>query len=131
VSREVAEDSAFNFTSLVNDFLAERMGRGVNYYTTVADGSSKPKGITVAAAHGNNTANDTVLAVEDFLNLEHEVDPAYRTSASFMFHDSVFKEIKRVSLAATVGFPLWQPSFAAGSPATILGHPYCINQDMD
>lgn len=130
VSSEVAEDSAFNFTSLVNDFLAERMGRGINYYTTLADGSTKPKGITLAAAHGNNTENDTVLAVNDFLNLEHEVDPAYRKNGVWMFHDSVLKEIKRVSLAATVGFPLWVPDFASGSPGNILGHKYFINQDM-
>lgn len=130
VSSEVAEDSAFNFISLVNDFLAERMGRGINYYTTLADGSSKPKGITIAAAHGNNTANDTVLAMDDFLGLEHEVDPAYRRNGTFMFHDTVLKEIKRISLNATVGFPLWLPDFSSGAPGKVLGHPYVINQDM-
>jgi HK97 family phage major capsid protein len=131
VSSEVIEDSAFNFTSLVNDFLAERMGRGVNYYTTLADGSTKPKGITLAAAHGNNTADDATLAASDFLNLEHEVNSAYRKQGTFMFHDSVLKEIKRVSLASTVGFPFWLPSFAAGEPATILNHKYVVNDDMD
>jgi HK97 family phage major capsid protein len=129
-SSEVVEDSAFNFPTLINDFLAERMGRGVNYYTTLADGSSKPKGVTLAAAHGNNTADDVALAVNDFLNLEHEVDPAYRRNGTWMFHDNVLKEIKKVSLAATVGFPLWVPNFASGSPGDILGHPYVINQDM-
>jgi HK97 family phage major capsid protein len=106
------------------------MGRGINYYTTLADGSTKPKGITVAAPHGNNTENDTVLAVNDFLNLEHEVGSAYRRGANWMFHDSVLKEIKRVSLAATVGFPLWVPSFRDGAPSTILNYPYVINDDM-
>jgi HK97 family phage major capsid protein len=130
VSSEVAEDSAFNFTALVNDFLAERMGRGINYYTTLADGSTKPKGITIAAAHGNNTANDTVLSVDDFLGLEHEVDPAYRRNGTFMFHDTVLKEIKRISLNATVGFPLWLPDFSSGAPGKVLGHNYVINQDM-
>jgi HK97 family phage major capsid protein len=130
LSSELVQDSAFNIVQVVNEFLAERIGRGVNYYTTVGDGSSKPKGITVAAAHGNNTENDTVLAINDFLGLEHEVDPAYRVGASWMFHDSVLKEIKRVSLAATVGFPLWVPDFASNSPGSILGHPYFVNQDM-
>lgn len=129
-SSEVIADSAFNFSSLINDFLAERMGRGINYYGTLGDGSSKPKGIAVAAAHGNNTENDTVLSVNDFLNLEHEVNAAYRANGTWMFHDSVLKEIKRVSLAATVGFPLWTPDFASGSPGRILGHPYVINDDM-
>lgn len=130
LTSEIIEDSEFNIVEEVNGFLSERMGRGINYYTTLADGNTKPKGITVAAAHGNNTENDTVLAVNDFLALEHEVDPAYRVGAGWMFHDSVLKEIKRVSLAATVGYPLWVPSFRDGAPSTILNYPYTINQDM-
>jgi HK97 family phage major capsid protein len=130
LSSEIIQDSAFDIISIVRDFLSERMGRGINYYTTLADGSSKPKGITYAAAHGNNTADDATLAVNDFLGLEHEVDPAYRVNAKWMFHDSVLKEIKRVSLAATVGYPLWVPSFRDGAASTILGYEYFINQDM-
>jgi HK97 family phage major capsid protein len=131
LSSEIVEDSAFDMIGIVKDFLTERMGRGINYYGTLADGSSKPKGIVVAAAHGNNTENDTVLAVNDFIGLEHEVGSAYRRrGAKWMFHDSVLKEIKRVSLAATVGYPLWVPSFRDGAPATILGYEYIINDDM-
>jgi HK97 family phage major capsid protein len=130
ISSELIQDSAFNIVQVVNDFLAERMGRAVNYYATVGDGTTKPKGITFAASQGNNTADDQTLAIADFLNLEHEVDPAYRVGGSWMFHDSVLKEIKRVSLAATVGYPLWIPDFTSNSPGTILGHPYFINQDM-
>lgn len=132
LSSEIIEDSEFDIVSEVNGFLSERMGRAINYYFTLADGSSKPKGITVAAAHGNNTGNDTVLSAEDFVALEHEIDPAYRPVARFMFHDSVLKEIKRVSVSNTSVQlnPLWLPSFAAGEPGTILGYPYTINQDM-
>jgi HK97 family phage major capsid protein len=130
LSSEIIEDSEFDIVGEINGFLSERMARGINYYTTLADGSSKPKGITVAASHGNNTENDTILAVNDFIGLEHDVDPAYRVGARWMFHDSVLKEIKRVSLAATVGYPLWVPSFKDGAPATILNYPYTINQDM-
>lgn len=130
LSSEIVEDSAFDMVSEVNSFLSERMGRGINYYATVADGSSKPKGITIAAAHGNNTADDATLIAADFLGLEHEVDPAYRINATWMFHDTVLKEIKRASLASTVGFPFWVPSFRDGAPSTILGYPYVINQDM-
>jgi len=131
LSSEIVEDSAFDMVGIVKEFLTERMGRGINYYGTLADGSSKPKGIVVAASHGNNTENDTVLSVNDFLNLEHEVGSAYRRrNAKWMFNDSVLKEVKRVSLAATVGFPLWVPSFRDGAPANILGYEYIINDDM-
>src|ERR1044071_633710 len=78
LNSELVEDSEFNIVGEVEEFLKERMGRGINYYTTLADGSAKPKGITLAASHGNNTENDTVLSATDFVNLEHDVDPSYR-----------------------------------------------------
>ncbi len=130
LSSEIVEDSAFDMIGQVQEFLAERMGRGINYYATLADGSTKPKGITVAAAHGNNTADDAALASLDFLNLEHEVDPAYRVGATWMFHDSVLKAIKKISVASTTVYPLWLPDFRSGEPGTILGYNYTINQDM-
>lgn len=130
LSSELIQDSAFNIVQEVNNFLSERIGRGINYYTTLADGSSKPKGVVVAAAHGNNTEDDAAITASDFLALQHEIDPAYRVGARFMFHDSVLKEIKRQSLTATAGFPFWLPDFASGEPGTILGSPYTINQDM-
>lgn len=130
VSAELVEDSAFNINQVITEFLAERMGRGINYYGTLGSGTSQPKGVVVAAAHGNNTADDAAITASDFLALQHEVDPAYRVNGRFMFHDSVLKEIKRQSLTATAGFPFWLPDFASGEPGTILGNPYTINQDM-
>lgn len=130
LSSEIVEDSAFNMIEQVQSFLSERMGRGINYYATVGTGSSQPKGITVAAAHGNNTADDAALAASDFLNLEHEVGSAYRKGAVWMFHDSVLKAIKKLSVADTTVYPLWLPSFRDGQPATILGYNYVVNDDM-
>jgi HK97 family phage major capsid protein len=129
LSSELIQDSAFNITQVVLDFLAERIGRGINYYGTVGDGSSKPKGVVVGAAAGNNTANDTALAFADFINLEHEVDPAYRPNAAYMFHDSVLASIKKLVDVAS-GTPLWQPSFRDGEPSRLNGYRYWINQDM-
>lgn len=132
ISSELLTDSAFNMPALISELLSERMFRGLNEAFTTADGSSKPKGITVAAAHGNNAADDAALAAADFLNLEHDVDPGYRNrpGTRWMFHDSVLKIIKKLSVADTTVYPLWLPSFRDSAPATILGYPYTINQDM-
>jgi HK97 family phage major capsid protein len=130
LNSELIEDSEFDIVSVVSDFLAERMGRGINYYATVGTGSSQHRGVTVAAAHGLNSINDTALEASDFLGLEHKVDPAYRIGARWMFHDTVLKEIKRASLTASTLNPLWIPSFRDGEPGTILGYGYTINQDM-
>jgi HK97 family phage major capsid protein len=132
ISSELLTDSAFNMPALMNELLSERMFRGLNEAFTTADGTNKPKGITVAAAHGNNTGDDATLTALDFVNLEHEIDPAYRNrpGTGWMFHDTVLQKIKKLSVADTTVYPLWLPSFRDGAPSTILGYKYTINQDM-
>jgi HK97 family phage major capsid protein len=132
ISSELLTDSAFNMPALINELLAERIFRGLNAAFTTADGTNKPKGITIAASHGNNTADDAAIASLDFLNLEHEVDPGYRDrpGTRWMFHDSVLKAIKKISVASTTVYPLWLPDFRSGEPGTILGYKYTVNQHM-
>lgn len=132
ISTELLQDSAFDMPSILSELLSERMFRGLNEAFTTADGSSKPKGITVAASHGNNTADDIAISAADFINLEHDVDPAYRNrpGTRWMFHDSVLSKIKKLSVSDTTVYPLWLPSFRDGAPATILGYNYTVNQDM-
>lgn len=132
ISSELLTDSAFNMPALITELLSERMFRGLNEAFTTANGTDKPKGITVAAAHGNNTADDAALAANDFLRLEHEIDPGYRKrpGTRWMFHDSVLQAIKKLSVADTTVYPLWLPSFRDGEPSKILGYQYTINQDM-
>jgi HK97 family phage major capsid protein len=48
-----------------------------------------------------------------------------------MLNDAILAVIKKLSLAATNdGAGTWQPSFRDGTPATINGFPYWVNQDM-
>lgn len=129
VPTELLQDSEFDIASLMVELLAERIWRGTNEAFTTADGSSKPKGITAAAAYGGSTSNDTALVYDDFVNLEHSIDPGYRAGASFMFHDSVLREAKKIKDSQNL--PIWNPSLMAnGAPGTLLGYKYTINQDL-
>jgi HK97 family phage major capsid protein len=131
VPTELLEDSEFDVPSLMVELLSERIFRGTNEEFTNADGSSKPKGIVAASAYGVSSGNDTVLAYDDFVNLEHSVDPGYRkqTGAGWMFHDTVLKEAKKIKDQQNL--PIWNPSLMAnGAPSTLLGYKYTINQDM-
>jgi HK97 family phage major capsid protein len=129
VPTELLEDSEFDVASLMIELLAERIWRGTNEAFTTADGGSKPKGITVAATYGGSTSDDAALAYNDFVNLQHAVDPAYRKDAAWMFHDSVVKAAKKIKDSQNM--PIWSPALLAnGAPGTILGHKYIINQDM-
>src|SRR5690606_38159205 len=86
----------------------------------------------IAAAHGNNTADDDAISAEDWVNLVHEIDPGYRNrpGTRFMFHDSVLRELKKLSVSSSDIRPIWLPSFRDSEPPTVLGYRYTINQDM-
>jgi HK97 family phage major capsid protein len=131
VPTELLEDSEFDISFLMVELLAERIWRGTNEAFTNADGSSKPKGITRGAVYGVSSANDTALGYDDFVNLEHSVDPGYRNrpGTRFMFHDTVLKEAKKIKDSQNL--PVWNPGLMqVGAPSTLFGYNYTINQDM-
>lgn len=130
---ELLEDSEFDIPSLMVELLSERIWRGTNEAFTTADGSSKPHGIiaTGNAVYGASSANDTILAYDDFVNLEHSVDPGYRNrpGTAWMFHDSVLAQAKKIKDSQNL--PVWNPGLMqVGEPARLFGYRYFINQDM-
>lgn len=133
VPTELLEDGEFDMPSLMIELLSERIFRGTNEAFTIADGSSKPHGIihSTNLSYGASTGNDTVLAYDDFVNLEHSVDPGYRNrpGTAFMFHDSVLAQAKKIKDQQNM--PVWNPNLMqVGAPATLFGYRYMINQDF-
>jgi HK97 family phage major capsid protein len=133
VPTELLEDSEFDIPSLMVELLSERIFRGTNRAFTDADGSSKPHGIIAAgnAVYGASSANDTVLGYDDFVNLEHSVDPGYRNrpGTAWMFHDSVLAQAKKIKDSSNM--PVWNPGLMqTGEPSRLFGYRYHINQHM-
>lgn len=133
VPTELLEDSEFDIPSLMVDLLSERIFRGTNRAFTTADGSSKPHGIIANgnAVYGVSSGNDTVLAYDDVVNLEHSVDPGYRNrpGTAWMFHDTVLRELKKIKDQQNQ--PIWSPSLMqTGEPSRLMGYRYHINQHM-
>jgi HK97 family phage major capsid protein len=142
VSLELLQDSAFDIESFLATEFGRRLGRIVNTKTTTGVGTTEPMGIVTAIVAGGNLvtavgsyANDGVggantIGSDDLTNLEHAVDPVYRPRARYMMHDATLKALKKVK--DKFGRPLlWQEGTPQGSPATVNGYPYCINNDMD
>jgi HK97 family phage major capsid protein len=125
---ELIQDSAFDIEAWVRQKIAERIFRITNEHFTVGDGIDKPNGIVNAAVVGVTAAATNAVTPEDLIDLEHSVDPAYRNNASFMFHDSTLKALKKLKDAQ--GRFLWSPGLTVGAPDTILGYRYTVNQDM-
>lgn len=134
VSTELLQDSAVNIPEIVGSGLGERLGRIHNEHFTTGTGSSQPNGIVTASTLGKTGASTTAVAYDDFVDLLHSVDPAYRMNSRWMFADATLKSVRKIKVPQysgdTAGQPLWQPGLAAGEPDTILGYPYTVNQDM-
>jgi len=116
---------------------ATRIARIQNRKFTVGAGVTEPRGIVTAAVAGKvGAAGETVTVIyDDFMDLVHSVDPAYRAmpGCGFMFHDTTLKAIKKLKDAE--GRPLWLPgglqgSIAGKEPDTFNGYKYTVNQHM-
>jgi HK97 family phage major capsid protein len=131
------QDSYFNLDALIASLLGERLGRLLNNKLTVGGGTTEPIGLSTAAVTaaqsvGGASGQTSSVIYDDLVDLEHKVDPAYRSRAKYMFHDTTLKVIKKLKDGNLR--PLWQPGinagFGAGMPSTILDHEYIINNDV-
>jgi HK97 family phage major capsid protein len=145
VSLELLQDSAFDFGAFLTDQFGIRFGRAYERdFTTGAGGGNAPTGILTAlnlldlpevVAQGANAnsgnAGDTganSIGTVDLTELEHAVDPTYRSRGKWMFHDQTLRQLKQ--LLDKFGRPIWLPGIAVNAPDTLYGYPYVINQQM-
>jgi len=135
VPNQLIQDSAFPVESFLAEALGARLGRIMNTHGTTGDGASKPRGIVTALMADTTPvvpASATALAYNDLVKLEHSVDPAYRArpKVAWMMHDLILAALKKI--VDSNGRPLFMPANETpGTPGTILGKPYFINQAMD
>ncbi len=130
-SWELEKDSIFAMESLLGGLLGERLARVANAQLTTGSGASAPNGIVTASTAGKTAALTTAFTADEVIDFLHSIDPAYRRSPKFrfMFHDLVLAAIRK--LKDGQGNYLWQMGdVTKGVPASLLGHPYSINQDM-
>jgi HK97 family phage major capsid protein len=118
---------------IIAELIGEAAGRALNKAYTDGDGSGKPTGILASsngASVGKETAANNAITKQEITDLVHSVDPAYRTTAAFMFSDNILSYLKKLDYGNTDTVPMWMPSFREGEPDRILGFPYVINQDF-
>lgn len=132
VSMELARDSILNMESLLGSLLGERLGRIANLQLTTGNGVSNPNGIVTASTKGKDAAAAAAITYDEVIDLIHSVDPAYRMSPKtrFMFNDLSLASLRK--LKDGEGRYIWSAgSVKDGTPGTLFGYPYSINQAMD
>lgn len=136
ISSEMLQDSAFDLGARIGEMLGIRIARIQNRHFTTGAGTTLPKGLTVAGTLGKSAADPTAFTGDELVDLEHSVDPAYRSNPGtrFMFHDLVLAAIRKLKISTPGGSGdqqyIWQPGLQAGVPDRLLGYQYVINQHM-
>lgn len=134
VSWELAQDSAFDLAGFVARKLGERIARAQAADWVVGTGVGEPQGllsaqggISAATAISSNTAP----TYADLVTIVHDLDPAYREGAVWVFNDAFLEVLRKME--DTTDRPLfgslnsWSMEGAPGG-STLLGFPVIIDQ---
>ncbi len=128
VSLELLQDSAFNLEALLSELLADSFGRGMNEDLTIGNGTGKPKGIVNWATASDAEPAATAIKLDDIIDLIKSVDSAYGKLGRFMFNRSTLYSL--VKIKDTTGRYIWQEGARDGTPPTLFGKTYILNDDV-
>ena len=144
-SQAMLDDAAFDVESWLAGEIAEEFARAEGAAFINGTGVNQPRGFlngtptpqedaarafgtlqyVAAGGDGNFASTDPQ---DRLVDLVHALRPAYRQGASFVMNSSTLARIRKMK--TDDGAFLWQPSLAAGQPATLLGYPVVEAEDM-
>ena len=131
---ELLQDSAVDIEKFINDRIVTRLGRIQNSVFTTGTGTLQPTGIVTAANTGVTAAVGGTATVKyaDLIDLQHSVDPIYRSNAKYMMHDQTVRAIRKIT--DTNGRPLYIDNFdqgiTGGTGGSLAGAQVVTNQQM-
>ncbi len=123
------QDSYFDMNSFLAGRLGERIGRVWNTDLTVGAGTAGiPNGIVTTSTLGKTFAGAAAITELELIDLEHSIDPAYRTNGRYMFSDAVLALLRK--LVDGDSRPVFAAGMSVGQYDRIHGYPYTINQSV-
>ncbi|NKM86357.1 phage major capsid protein [Rhizobium laguerreae] len=129
ISNQLLADSAGQAETEVRIALADDFGQKEGAAFVNGDGALAPEGLltngdiaTVLNGHATN------LSTDQLIKLMYAIPAPYRSSGTWGMNGTTLGIVR--SLKDGQGNYLWQPSFQAGQPETILGRPVIELPDM-
>ena len=131
ISNQLLADSAGTAEAEVRQALAEDFGQKEGLAFVSGNGVLEPEGL-MAAAGVAYTANGhaTNLSADALISLMYALPGAYRQRGTWVMNGSTLATVRKLK-DGTTGTFLWQPSYQAGQPETLLGRPVTEAVDMD
>ena len=128
VSQELLQDSAFNLDALLSTLLAESFARGINADLTNGTGTGTPTGVVNAAVDSGAKPAAASITLDTIIDLIKSVNSAYARNGKFMFNRNTLWELAKIKDQS--GRYIWHESTRDGSPATLFGKEYILNDDI-
>jgi HK97 family phage major capsid protein len=133
ISNELLADSGGTAESEVRLALAEDFGKKEGTAFVNGTGSKQPEGIMTNAdidytAYGATSFATDGTGGDPLIDLMYDLPAAYRNNGSWVMSGTTLAAVRK--LKDGNGNFLWQPSFQAGQPATVLGRPVVEAIDM-
>ena len=123
------QDSAFDLESLLSGLLAESFGRGINYDLTRGDGKGKSKGIVEWATVSDAQPAAAAITLDNIIDIVKGMDSYYAQRGQFMFNRNTLYSL--VKIKDMTGCYMWQEGMKNGTPPTLFGKVYILNDDLD
>lgn len=127
-SDELIEDSSeIDIVQLIIRMFAEKIADREEQAIVVGNGTTQPTGLETARSAGSIAAvAASTHDFDDILTLEYSLPAKYSNQAAFIANRNTIKELRK--LKDSQNRYQWQPSPAAGQPATLNGKPvYEVN----
>jgi HK97 family phage major capsid protein/HK97 family phage prohead protease len=130
ISNQLLADSAGQAEAEVRMALAEDFGKKEGAAFVNGDGVLSPKGFMseTSIAHTLN-GHATNLSAEALITLMYAQPASYRSTGVWAMNGTTLGIARKLKDPGTGSF-LWQPSFQAGQPETLLGRPVIEMVDM-
>lgn len=129
ISNELLSDSGGTAESEVRLALAEDFGKKEGAAFVNGTGAGQPEGLMVNPDIAETVnGHATNLSADALIKLMYAQPAMYRNSGAWMMNGTTLGVIR--TLKDGDGRMLWQPSFQAGQPETILGRPVIEAVDM-
>ena len=138
-SQRLLDDSAFDIEGWLAGRIADKFARAEAASFVNGDGIDKPKGFLAHTAvddaiwtWGNlgyvPTGVDGDVTAESIIDVVYALGAEYRANASFVMNSKTAGLVRK--LKDNDGRFLWSDGLAAGQPATLMGYPVLVAEDM-
>jgi HK97 family phage major capsid protein len=125
ISSELLSDTGVDLEGYLARQAGRAVGNALGADLAVGNGSSKPSGVAQTSTLGVTGANSVagVFTADNLIDLYFSVIGPYRNSPScgWLMRDATLANVRK--LKDTTNQYLWQPSYQAGLPDTLLGKP--------